>query len=339
MKIHCPISGVSYEVSFPAAGHATAPHPMLSLPVKELNETFLPTWAAGSMSSELQHLLALSYLCKLPVTAIHAFGRTSHAELTTFWGKNMEAVARLATSLENRATKGLPTLTLSADTIGCLSGWIEALTTAQACRSMPTSDLARKLNSQNWKAEVSILVGGKVNSGADQKEIDSLILRGLRGSPLSRSESGKYPTYITNWIANAAPFPTAKVELPSGKKVTLSEHWRHILEIAFSKDGALDLLCEDVNAGDLEEILEHCYNELPADGLMSSLVWKKLEAVRDVLEEFKTSTRPVKPEKVALYSGTDSDLAALLGEETPVSKPTQDTGLTLLQKLAAKIKK
>lgn len=338
MKIHCPISGVSYEVSFPVAGHATSPHPMLSLSVKELNETFLPVWAAGSMSSELQHLLALSYLCKLPVDRMDAFSKKDSVELSSFWAAHMETIARLATSLENRPQNKLPRLAVGWESIPALKGWVESLSIAQANRAMPISDEARKLNSAAWKGEVTVLMGGKVSAGMDQKEIDSLILRGLRGSPLSRTEAAKYPQLITRWIENAAPFPTAKVALPSGKKVTIAEHWRHILEVSFSKDGALDLLCEDVNAGDLEEILEHCYTEIPANGIMASLVWDKLEAVKDVLEEFRNSTTPKKL-ATPKFTGTTDELASLLGAEEPPVQTRQAGGPSLMERLALKIKK
>lgn len=345
MKVHCPISGISFDVPFPELGHATYPHPMLSMSAKDLTATYLETHMAQFMESELTHLLGLAYICKLPIVSLPSLESDSHVKLHAFWLKNMERLARLANSLEgSQAQKGMPKVRVSTDNLSNLEHWITDINSAWAARSMPISEQARKLNSQGHK---SIIIESRDTSRNpsmyDKEEIDSLILRGLKGSPLNKKETKAFPELITKWVMNVAPFPTAKVRTPSGKLTTISQHWKDILETAFSKDGALDLLCEDVNVGDLEEILEHCYENIPIQcGTIASLLWKKLEDVKSILEDFRSPMVPQpKPVKLPAFKGTTDDLLSLL-EDTPSEKvetPSNMTGLSLQEKLALKLRK
>ena len=344
MKVYCPISGVSFTVDFPTDGHATYPHPMLSMPAKQLTETFLGAWVKLQTTSELTHLLGLAYICKLPIVALPKLPSDAHETMQPFWAKNMERLAKLACSLEGKALTGkIPRVNVSADNLVFLEHWVSDLTAFWSARSQPITDAARKINSANSTSVVTSPTKGSMT----QEEIDSLIIRGLKGSPLTNKESQKYPELITRWVTNIAPFPVAKVTLPSGKKTTITQHWQHIMETAFSKSGALDLLCEDVNLGDLEELLEHCYENIPIQtGLMASLVWKKLEEVKSVLEEFRGGSVPTaghstpKTPKINQFKGNSDELLALISDETPTAPVTeaQSTGLTLQQKLALKLK-
>lgn len=345
MKVHCPITGLSYEVFSEVEDlHASAPHPVLYSACKVLNASFLPTFAAQSLSSENTHLLGMAYLLKLPIVSVPSLESDAHQKLHTFWLTHMEKLAQLATTLEGKELgKHYPRVRVSTDNLANLKHWLEDLDVMWKSRSTPISEAAKKLNSQS---HISIQISPTRNTDA-QKEIEALILKGLRGSMLTRKETAKFPEVITKWVMNVAPFPTAKLTLLDGKKTTISEHWQHMMELAFSKDGALDLLCENVTPGDLEELLEHCYENIPVEiGTMASLLWKKLEAVKAELEEFKASgtlpTKTAKTPKIPSFKGTNEELLALLiddEKEVTFTKPATDTGLSLKEKLALKLKK
>lgn len=345
MKVHCPVSGLSFSTDFPQWGHATYPHPMLSCSTATLNQDYLELFAAQTLSSELTHLLGLAYLLKLPVVSVPSFGADSHSKLHSFWLKHMERLAKLATALEGRpAPKKKTTIRVCEDNLEHLGAWVEELEISWSLRSAPISDAARKINSAAW---TSVQLSPSRDTDR-QKEIESLILKGLRGSMLTRKESAKFPETITKWVMNVAPFPTAKIQLPDGRKVTISEHWQHIMELAFSKTGALDLLCENINAGDLEELIEHCYDQIPVEiGTMASLLWKKLEEVKENLENYRANgvtgaglATPKAP-KIPAFKGTSEELLALLidgPDEAPApAAPKETGGLTLQQKLALKL--
>ncbi|MNZ58795.1 hypothetical protein D3C78_768110 [compost metagenome] len=347
MKVHCPVSGLSFEVAFPAWGHATYPHPMLSCSAQTLNQDFLELLFAQQLSSELTHLLGLSYLLKLPLVSLTPMPSDAHQTLHTFWLKYMERLARLATTLEGKpAPKRHTQIRVSLDNLSHLGAWIEELEVSWSLRSAPITDAAKKLNSQAWN---SVQLSPSRDTER-QQEIDALILKGLRGSLLTRKEASKYPETITKWVMNIAPFPTAKIQLPDGRKTTISEHWAHIMELAFSKDGALDLICENINAGDLEELLEHCYENIPVEiGTFATLLWRKLEEVKTNLESYRANgTMPAgqtKAPKIPSFKGTSEELLALLVDDPaevtsiPAPKTDDSSGLTLQQKLALKLRK
>lgn len=342
MKVHCPVSGLSFSTDFPHWGHATYPHPMLSCSAQVLNADYLELFSAQQLSSELTHLLGLAYLLKLPLVSLTPMPSDAHETLHTFWLKHMERLARLATTLEGKpAPKRQTKIRVSLDNLNNLGAWIEEIEVSWSLRSAPITDAVRKLNSQAWN---SVQISPARDSDR-QQEIEALIMKGLRGSMLTRKEASKYPETITKWVMNVAPFPTAKIQLPDGRKTTISEHWQHILELAFSKDGALDLICENINAGDLEELLEHCYDQIPVEtGTMTSLLWRKLEEVKTNLENYRNSgVMPSSPKapKIPSFKGTSEELLALLiddAEPVPQAPKVADpSGLTLQQKLALKL--
>jgi len=272
----------------------------------------------------------------------------AHETLHSFWLKHMERLARLATTLEGKpAPKRQTQIRVSLDNLSNLAAWIEEIEISWSLRSAPITDAVRKLNSQAWNSVQISPAQAQARDTERQQEIETLILKGLRGSLLTRKESSKYPETITKWVMNVAPFPTAKIQLPDGRKTTISEHWAHIMELAFSKDGALDLICENINAGDLEELLEHCYDQIPVEiGIMATLLWRKLEEVKTNLETYRNSgVMPAngtpKAPKIPSFKGTSEELLALLiddAEPVPTAPKTADpSGLTLQQKLALKL--
>lgn len=316
MKTTCPISGLTYEVSFPDFGQTRAPHPMLGMSATALNETFLELHVAQQISSELTHLLGLAYLCKLPVVEIPALPANSHETMHAFWLKNMEKLARVCTKLENKTyIRPLPAIRATPENLPHLQHWLDDIQIALGQSAMPISDEARKLNS--LAARSGVLTD---NSSIHEKDIvESIMLRGLRGAPLKGKEAKRFPELIADWAVSVGEFPVTPVLLPSGKRVPLSQHWHRIITAAFTKDGTGDLLDGDVSTGDIEELIEYCYDQIPAGSIHATALWEKLTYLQENLEDYKArgSLRKIRP---AAFKGTTEDLLAALGE--PVTHST-----------------
>lgn len=310
MKVKCPVSGLTYTVDFPHFGTSTCPHPMLALSASALNETFLELHAAQQLSSELTHLLGLAYLTKLPVVEVPALPANSHETMHAFWLKNLEKLARVCTKLERKTfLRPLPSIRATPETLPHLQHWLQDLEIELGQAAMPISDEARKLNS--LAARSGVLTD---NSSIHEKDIvESIMLRGLRGAPLKGKEAKRFPELIADWAQEVGEFPHTPVLLPSGKRIPLAQHWHTIITAAFTKDGAGDLLDGDVSTGDIEELIEYCYDQIPAGSIHATALWEKLTYLQENLEDYKArgSLRKIRP---AAFKGTTEDLLAALGE-------------------------
>lgn len=367
MKVSCPLSGLTYEVSFPHWGTSTAPHPMLSMSAASLTSSFLELHSAQQLSSELTHLLALGYLTKLPLVSFEPFTSKAHETMHSFWLENMERLARIANRLEDKKFhRTLPTIRISQDNLRNLKHWIEDIEGVLAGLSISIdSDKVRKINSASFKAELADkLDSSKSIEFYSADEIQELILRGLKGSILTKKEAKAFPTLMADWTRTVAEFPSTKLTLPSGKRTTISSYWHTLVEAAFSKTGLLELLTEDVNIADIEELIEHCYEHVSYDySVHASSLWAKLEELRNSVQSYKDNpTGKVRAPKVPTFKGSTADLLALLGEtpvETMAPQGPEDStvsillgdspatttsaphpsGLTLQQRLALKLAK
>lgn len=352
MKVKCPISHVTYKTADLLGGSFTAPHPILSQTVtfKELKVTYLARWAAGTLDETDTHLLGTALLLKLPIEGKVEMPLVSPKNFHAFWQDHMERLAKTVEFLEGREFTHLPKLRIHNESITSLKSHLTTLMDAARSLWSPISEEARRRNTRlaNDKTisllELNSAIISSRSRAADgydeiheKDTVDEILNRGLKGSPLTRSEARKFPTLIANWAAEVGEFPTAMVTLESGKKVSIAQHWKGIIEQAFQKDAVVSILSSDVNIGDVTELLEHCYTEIPAGTLHASELFKKLEVLREVLDEFKSEGAPPKP---AVFTGTQDDLlAAISGESTEVSvqiSPKED-GLTAAQRLAVKM--
>jgi hypothetical protein len=284
------------------------------------------------MNEEDTHLLGLALLLKLPLSGTPTLPASSCNALAPFWNKYLERLAKLAVKLDGKDFKQLPKLAVTSDSLPNLPHWIDTLHTEVSLAFSPISEEARKRNNSRYRSNTD-------DRGVySPEEVDSIIIRGLKKSPLSAKESRAFPRLIANWACNVGEFPTAYVTLEDGRKIVIAELWKDIIERAFSKDGALEILSGDVTLADADELLEYCYCEIPAGSTHATFLFKKLEEVKEILEEFRSGTRaPVlRAEK---FEGSEEDLLSLLAGESSPTQPIQAEGETLSpsQKLAIKM--
>lgn len=334
MKVTCPISGIAYTVLSAFKGSCKHPHPIFSETntVSYLISNYLEPWSEGVMNEEDTHLLGLAFLLKLPVSTIPSLPASACQTLSPFWAKYLERLAKLATKLDGKDFKKLPKLAITLENLPNLPHWIDTLYTEVSLAYSPISEEAKKRNNSRYRSTT------EEQGTYSPEEIDSIILRGLKKSPLSAKESRTFPKLIANWACNVGAFPTAYVKTEDGRKIVIAELWKDIIEKAFSKDGIMEVLSGDVTLADAEELLEYCYCEIPAGSTHASFLFKKLEEVREVLEEFRSEGRP-QVVKAEVFKGSEDDLLALLAGESNQTKPNQAEGETLSpsQKLAIKM--
>lgn len=329
MKLKCPISGLTYQSEDNLPGCITQIHPLLSefTSPSYLAETYLPLWAAEQLDDSQTHLLALAFLMKLPLVSVPILPHASIAAFLPFWNKHMEKLAKIACKLEDKSFTQLPKLRITPDSLQFLSNQIDDLWTETNILFNPISEKARKLNKASYKSAFLDSMEAAPQIGIyDKDEINSIILRGMKGSPLSLRESKAFPQLVANWAASVGNFPLAYVTLESGKKVTIMEVWKNIIISAFSKDGIYRILEDNVTLADCEELLDHCYSEIPVGTLHASELFKKLEVIQSVLEEFRSLGKPQKIEKPK-FDGTEAELLELLGtgEAGPVQAVPSDS--------------
>ena len=334
MKVKCPISGVTYQTSLPSNGFTIHPHPIFSVPATKLITTYLEDWSAGSLSSEETHLLGLALISKLPIAILPSLSQDSAMLFNPFWQRHMEKIAKLVTRLEGKSFSSLPKLAISEENLANLPHWIETLHTEVSILFSPISEEAKKRNKAFY---VNMILGDDTNplAGLDSADIDALMLRGLKGGSLSSRESKAFPSLIASWAANVGEFPQAYVTLESGKKLTISKHWQSIIIKAFQKEGIYSILSEEVTLADIEELLEHCYTEIPVGTIHASELFKKLEYIKEILEEFRQDSKP-KP-AVPKFKGSHDDMVSLLCEDSPSDEPKRVTNASkiLAERLAA----
>lgn len=283
MKVTCPISGISYAISSPVRGHSIHPHPMLSSAIKvsQLNEWYLADWANGDLPPVETHLLGVAYLLKLPVESVSVSGAVSgtYDQLDVFWSASMERLAKLATRLDGKVAtlRRLPRMVVTAETLRFLPDWLETLSSELGNASMPVSEKAKELNRASYKAGTEITARGiSQYLGAD--EIDGIVLRALRESPLGKAEAKALPVIIADWACKVTEFPAH-----------CNTRWQRIIQTIFDTDFVNKILMSDITLEQVKAIEEHMQLATPAHAVStshSSLLMARLATVIPVLEDF-----------------------------------------------------
>lgn len=333
MKVTCPISGISYAIACPVRGHSIHPHPMLSsgIKVSQLNEWYLADWAKGDLPAVETHLLGIAYLLKLPIESIGIANLDSNSlpVFDTFWSATMEKLAKLATRLDGKvvAFRRLPKMVVNVDTIRYLPDWLDTLASELGNASMPISDKAKELNRASYKAGTEITARG-ISQYLGAEEIDGIVLRALRESPLGKAEAKALPVIVADWAAKVAEFPSH-----------CNTKWQRIIQTIFNEDFVNKILMSDITLEQVKAIEEHMQHNTPTHAVTtshSSLLMSRLATVIPVLEDFSPAISSRK--KV----NEDALNAALLGTESvsaSVATNPVTTGpkMTLTERLALRM--
>lgn len=332
MKVNCPISGISYILTSPVRGHAIHPHPMLSASIKcaQLADWYLADWTKGDLPATETHLLGIAYLAKLPVDSIHLTSVSDDALLSydKFWTGSLEKLAKLALRLEgkNAQFKRLPKMVVTSETLQFVPDWLDLLAAEIGNAGMPVSEKAKELNRASYKADTSVS-GRTISQYLDEEQIDTLVLRALRNSPLASSEQKALPVILADWASKVTEFP---------------EHsrvrWHRIIQTIFASDYIDKILMSDIKLDQIKDLEEHMRLNTPVAAVgtsHSSLLMARFDTVIPVISDFSPAISGRKKMDEGLLS------AALLGEDKPraVSTGSQPKGLTLAERLAARMNK
>ena len=333
MKVNCPISGISYVLTSPVRGHAIHPHPMLSSDIKcaQLADWYLADWTKGDLPPIETHLLGVAYLLKLPIESI---GIVTMTDMTLpvfdkFWSGIMEKLAKLALRLEgkNSKFKRLPKMVVTADTIQFVPDWLDLLAQELGNAGMPISEKAKELNRESYKVDSSV-TGRTISQYLDAEQIDTLVLRALRNSPLASSEQKALPVILADWAIKVADFP---------------EHsrvrWHRIIQTIFAHDYIDRILMSDIKLEQIKDLEEHMRLNTPVSAVgtsHSTLLMERFNTVIPVISDFSPAISGRKKMDEGLLS------AALMGEDgKPVPRLASNApkGLTLAERLAARMNK
>lgn len=331
MKVTCPISGIQYAVLHPVRGSIVAAHPLLAanVPIAKLAEWYLVDWTEGKLAAHEVHLLGVALLQKLPVTNI-AFPKVTDENMPVFeqfWNGNIERMVKLVTRLDGKTdvVKSLPHLTVNASTLAAVPDWLKDVTNELNYRSAPITDKAKELNRDQYK-ESTINNSTAAVKLLEPDQIENLVIRALRGSPLSNNEGRALPVILSDWALKVAPFPQHS-----------TMRWQRIIQTIFNTDYINQLLMSDIKLEQVKALETHLMENSPNFAVGTShhsILMKRLAAVIPVLEDFNPVTSARK--KVS-----DDELAAALdGTSAPQSKPQSvapQKYTTLAEKLAARL--
>lgn len=332
MKVRCPVTGVLYEVALSIPAFAKHPHPIVSPTVSldKLLTYFWADWQDGKLSAEETHLFGMGVLMKLPVGTIDMKDLTL-AELIVLhakWDAVMERLVGVARKLDSRAIKlrGVPSFSVNYDNLTNLKEWIITINDALLVASAPISEKAKELNRASYK--VSTNEAGRASAAMlEPEQVDSLVTRALRGSPLNTSEQRALPVILADWAQRVTQFP------PSN-----TMRYQKLIQQVFAVDFVNTLLMNSINIEMVKSLEEHMLLNTPSEAVgtaHSTLIMRRLSEAVSVLEDFSPAVT-----KRRVISDDDL-LAALEGTDTPTApaKTTNNSApkQSLAEKLAAKL--
>lgn len=335
MKVTCPISGIKYTLAEPFRGHAIHPHPMLSstISLAQLTEWYYLPWATGELPAVETHLLGCALLVRLPIKSIGLPVMTDEklAKWDKFWAANLEKLSKLALRLDKKEIRlsSIPQLVVESETLVLLPEWLQDLEAALNYNSTPVSDKARELNRASYKKSVDSGAASAVKL-LDPEELDGLMLRAMRGSPLSGNEARALPVIVSDWARKVTDFPEHSKML-----------FQRIIITIFDTDAINKVLMSNIKLEQIKALETHMQLNTPAHAVgtaHSRIIMEKLAEFIPVFEMFS-------PEISSRRNLDEGDLMAALdgGESAPrkvtakVTEPRKVTGESLQAKLAARL--
>lgn len=317
MKLLCPLSGIRYEVgTFKLSNYKEqkVPHPFLSFPLNEVLGSCLPRFANESLFEEDLHLFGTYLISKLPVErwGNPLLEKESFSYWTPFWLSHIEQLASTVKRLDGKKPKNIPTFNVfSEGETHPLSNLKEWLKEANLCINefyAPISEEALKRN-KDFRANLS------EEQFSSEAQCNAVIEKILRGSLSSPREKQKFPELISNWAAKVGDFPNSVFRDSKGNRSTVRTFWKQIIQDAFDLGangrGYSNILTSDVTIADLEELQEHCMENIPAGTLQSRALWEELGKLKEVILEFKS---PSRSSDLSIEILSSQDIESILGE-------------------------
>lgn len=252
MKILCAYSGVEFTVEhFPGSLYSRESwHPVFDMPQKKLL-AYTGKWAGGELTTTDSYLLFLAILKSSDLVDFRtAVYRNEFTD--SIIAQNMESLVRSVIKLNTVSNPAVvfPKYVISTETryLSNVRYWIE-----------------------NWKEAYQKFIEGKPTAHESAKLIqrESALERLIKNphKPISQ-----YAYQLADWAALAGNFPPGMVPSPfSSKNISVLDYWKMII-IRCAKEEFL----YSIPRVDLEELLEHCEENIDAGSIYSNALFKLL---------------------------------------------------------------
>lgn len=257
MKATCAYSGVAFSCQyFPAAvSSSELVHPIFYLKPARLLE-YLPAWAAGELAEVDSYLLFLSLLAsteqvewRLPVL------RTATTSQQV--ANNMERLGSLVSRMQQIPNKKevLPHFSIAQDSrdLGNIRDWL--LVWEQAMAEYGTGYRSTSQRQHQRDAETQL-----------EKAIKDVT-----------RDPASYSRVLASWADLAGNFPRFLTPTPAGSKLPLNVYWKQLITRCCLHDSIFT-----VAQADLQELIEHCEQEIPHGSIYA---YKLMQVLRDTARE------------------------------------------------------
>jgi hypothetical protein len=262
MKLICARSGLEFEVShFPGTFHSPEIfHPIFHIPQKRLL-SYTGKWASGELTRTDSYLLFLAILASSDRVEfrIPAF-RNEHTDAIV--ANNMEFLVRTVIKINTvtHPSAIFPQFTISPDTryLQNVYHWIEI-----------------------WDENYKEFLSGKFKDIDNRKLVhrEAALQRMIKNPHKKVSE---YSAQIADWASVAGSFPTFLTRSPyTSLEIPISEYWKSIISKA-TRDEQL----YSIPANDLQELLTHCEDNIPAGSIYSNSLFRVLRSAQAKQKNF-----------------------------------------------------
>ena len=317
MKILCSLSSIEFDVThFPGTFYSKETHhSVFDLPQKRLL-SYLAKWSGNELTSTASYLLFLALLKSSDLVdfRVPAF-RTDKTDAIV--ANNMEYLAKTVVKLNTVQNPAVvfPHYVITPDTkfLTNVHYWIE-----------------------NWHQCYQQFLDGYRSAHTEQKLIRrEHALERLIKNP--HKPVSAYANDIAEWAAIAGSFPTFLTQSPfSSISIPIIDYWKEIIRRCTRNDQIFS-----VPKKDIEELLEHCEDNVPVGSIQSHMLFKVLRAAVEKQRNFlgigeidvKAGYTILSPES----SAEEANMAALI-QAAPTEEPKPEQYPNKFKYLQAKMR-
>lgn len=250
-KIVCSYSGVPFScehLPLSIAASSSVQHPIFHIPRRKLL-SLAGQWSAGKLTPTESYLLYLSFFNSTGLIEWRTSARY-HERTSQIVANNMEQLIHMIGRIDaiQHPSFTLPHFGISSDTCGLENSyhWIQIW----------------QQNYNDWTQNIK-------DHANDQELITrELALQRLLKSSHKRIED--YPGRLASWARVAGDFPENITVTIQGVKQSLADYWESII-IKCAKAEQIFL----IPANDLQELIEHCEDNVVADGSIFAMALMK----------------------------------------------------------------
>lgn len=317
MKILCAYSGIEFSCEhFPYSLSAReTTHPVFNIPQKKLL-SLASKWASQSAFTPTDsYLYFLALLNSSDLIHWHCPVRKTPFT-DSIVAQNMESLLRTVIKLNTVSdpTKIFPSFAITPDsaTLSNVQHWLES-----------------------WDEAYNDFKSG-YRSAYDSKKLiqrEAALARMIKNP---HAPPAKIASQIADWAAIAGSFPTFPIPSPwiNGLQISISDYWKTII-IRCAKNEQIFAL----NRKDMQELLDHCLDNIPLGSLYSSTLFTLLRKAIEKNADFLGLDSMAVPYEI-LDSSTDvqsANIKALINS-APIEEPLREDFPTQFKYLQAKLR-